>query len=64
MSRWTHRICLECWITRNGDREPVRVLNEPPGRCCYCAVMTADGIYVRDNPDAVPGPGCGGEHDE
>ena len=49
---WTHIICYLCWIQRNPDREPVRIVeairrSEP---CCFCGNLNDDGIYVRHDP--------------
>jgi hypothetical protein len=61
MSRWTHVICAECWNARNPERKAVAMICREEEICCYCGRRTTDGLYVRDNPDALP---CKGEHPE
>ena len=41
-------ICDSCWVTRSGDREPVRVAVQMRNteKCHFCN-RTANGIYVR-----------------
>jgi hypothetical protein len=60
MSRWTHSICVECWIARNPGRKPVRVITEEkPQPCCFCGDSHVSGIYVRHDPEELI---CKGEH--
>ncbi len=52
---WNHQICDPCWKLRmmaagTPWREPTRLLRPELVRCCYCGVMTASGIYVRQDP--------------
>jgi hypothetical protein len=49
-SPWTHAICLMCWARRNGDRQPVVVVDSPSVRCCFCSDPTNAGIWVRSAP--------------
>lgn len=50
---WTQPICQDCWITRNPDREPVRVSLGDPENCCDCGEATNAGIYIRVDPRTV-----------
>lgn len=58
MSGWTHVICDDDWDERNPDRPSPRRGAGPLEHCCYCGRHTASGIYVRDDPAAIP------DHDE
>lgn len=71
-STWNHRICERCWFDGPGKlndepreqlhgRQPVRVVDYPPGLCCYCGGITILGIFTRAKPTDVP---CQGEHDD
>ena len=46
---WTHRICDNCWY-KSYKKDPVRLKNDPIGKCCFCSKDTASGIYVRYDP--------------
>lgn len=56
-----HAICDRCWVRRNPDRVPCRVLYVGPEKCCFCGEMTASGIYLRAPLDETI---CNGEHAE
>lgn len=60
-SRFTHTICVDCWIKKNPDRQPTRVTGFKCETCCYCKSPTLDGIYVRGKPEETP---CKGIHPE
>lgn len=71
-SPWNHRICERCWFDGPGKitdddgytvmaRQPTRVVDYPPGLCCYCGGITILGIFVRKDPTVVQ---CQGEHDD
>ena len=49
---WTHRICRACYASEEPGRDPVRVLDEPPGRCCFCGAEQpeGEGIFYRADP--------------
>ncbi len=57
-SKWTHVICVECWLERNSN-DPITVKGGMRELCCYCGRSTNGGIYVRDNPNDLR---CRGEH--
>src|SRR5262245_62940331 len=63
MVQWTHRSCEACWRINNPEREPVRVLGEGPGRCCFCGgpAREPDAIWVRQDPETLV---CAGWHGE
>ena len=46
---WTHRMCDHCW-SRSHKRDPLRIKNDPIGKCCFCGKDTNSGIYVRYDP--------------
>jgi len=48
MGKNVHRFCDPCWGRKNPEREPVRVKDDPGGRCCSCGAPTTSGIYVLD----------------
>ncbi len=57
---WNHNICNNCWELRmraEGTpwREPVTLRQPELVRCCFCGIMTASGIYVRQDPKTL---GC------
>ena len=52
-SRWTHNICLTCWIKKKGSQQPVHLFGAMPERCCYCNQYNNDSIYYRDDPAIV-----------
>ena len=56
---WNHRLCEKCWIEREGDRTPVRVLGDEDGPCCVCGASTNWGVYQRGDPKLWP---CKGKH--
>ena len=56
MSDFTQPLCEECWIERNGERQPVRLREAELERCCLCAKYNTDGIYTRIDPKTVPFP--------
>lgn len=49
---WTHSKCYDCWSKDEGDRIPVRVMNEElvPKKCCFCGRLTIEGIFTRRDP--------------
>lgn len=51
-SPWTHAICAECYAKFEPGREPVRTINMPKDRCCWCGRETS--IYYRYDPNAAP----------
>lgn len=53
---WTQPICQNCWISRNPERDPVRVVVGDPENCCDCGKGTNDGIYIRIDPRTVKFP--------
>lgn len=61
MSQWTHPICDPCWAGMYQDRQPVPFIDPPAEVCCVCAEATSSGIYVREDPDALP---AHHEHDD
>lgn len=64
MSRnWTQPLCWTCWFAFSlGQsrvvREPTRMRsrNRRHVACCVCRTATAEGIFVRLDPDYVPYP--------
>lgn len=46
---WTHRICADCWNSRNPNRQPVVITEDcrQPEICCFCGKETTAGIFVR-----------------
>lgn len=60
MANWNQPQCERCWIGRHtgpdGIRAPVRTTNTQVETCAYCGLITIMGVYVRDNPAAVPYP--------
>lgn len=60
MNKWTHAICMDCWMTKHPDRGPVKARDKVQETCCYCGRATLDGIYVRANPFETP---CFGLHE-
>lgn len=62
-SAWTHVLCDSCWMVRNGEKLPHRVIGqneEPQEICCDCG-KACPGIYIRENPAAMR---CDGVHPE
>jgi len=47
---WTHPMCLPCWNAQHPDREPVTLTNPDNEICCWCSMVTEDGIYTRHDP--------------
>lgn len=60
-SKWTHAICSDCYKTEEPDRpDPVRLtlgqlMDATPEVCCFCGVVTDEGIYYRKDPAVVHG---------
>lgn len=54
MSEWSHPICYLCWTELNPHREPHRLVTPIDEKCCYCGKATRSGIYVREDPAALP----------
>ena len=52
-SKWTHPICLKDYAVMEPERDPFRVTDAAPERCCWCNEETTDGIYYRHDPDVV-----------
>jgi hypothetical protein len=50
---WTHAMCNRCWYDTKPGREPVKVRDPKAERCCFCGRMSAYGVYVRRDPDAI-----------
>lgn len=50
VSKWSHAICLPCWVVREGDRNPVHLTDPTVVDCCFCGNRTGAGIYVRHDP--------------
>lgn len=46
-------MCNRCWYDTKPGREPVKVRDPKAERCCFCGRMTAYGVYVRRDPDAI-----------
>lgn len=59
MSVWTHLLCQSCWEKREPGRTPIRVKDDPGGRCCGCGVQTTVATYVREDPQLMR---CRGLH--
>lgn len=57
--RWKHPFCNGCWEKRSPGREPDRDAKPTLETCCVCHLKTMAGIYVVENPEALP---CGGQH--
>jgi hypothetical protein len=53
MSKWTHPICVECYVAREPGRAPIRVQDAPEETCCFCGKPTTDGIYCRADPTGL-----------
>lgn len=53
---WTQPVCEQCWFLVNITKEPVRMKEADPERCCKCGVETNSGIYIRVDPKTVPFP--------
>ena len=62
MSKWTHRICPECWNAQHPDKPTSLGRGAGTDRCCYCGEDTAGGIFVRADPWMVRCQGQGGPH--
>ncbi len=54
MSKWTHNMCMDCWVRENGDRTPTRLIDADTEVCCFCGSETSDGIFVRAEPQDPP----------
>lgn len=62
-SALNHLLCDDCWkkaskTAGKPGRIPVRVQPDV-GNCCACSALTTSGIYVREEPAAMP---CKGLH--
>lgn len=55
MSRWNHSICSKCWEEKNPNRSAIAIEDPEVHTCCYCKKDTNEGIYVRDDAEAL---GC------
>jgi len=54
MGGWTHSICFDCYHKEHGlDKEPCRVRDHEPVKCCFCGRWTIEGIFVRRDPDKM-----------
>ena len=58
MSRigWTWPLCRWCWERKNGEREPVHMIDPKAEVCAWCGNLTEAGIYVRMDPEKVRYP--------
>jgi hypothetical protein len=56
MSGWTHAICDDCW-DKNKPGAPGRLGIIEKSICCWCGRPTWSGIYLCEDPAALP---CGG----
>lgn len=50
MSKWTHAICDDCWDKKNPERPSPRRASGDREICCFCAMGTNSGIYIREDP--------------
>jgi hypothetical protein len=41
---WNHNICFDCWLDREPDRVPIRVMRRPERVCCFCGLKNRSGI--------------------
>jgi hypothetical protein len=65
VSNWTHRICEECWIKRNPERDPVAHRDAYDGTCCVCGVLApAPAIFFPADPKSLKCKGEGPEHED
>ncbi len=46
-----HAICDSCWKKREPARDAVRVREAGIEACCFCGVLSASGIFVRECSD-------------
>lgn len=54
---WTQPICVTCWNIHNPNRLAHTMAEVcETETCCYCGKPTTSGIYVREDPKAVPYP--------
>lgn len=54
---WTQPICVPCFAKRNPHgKQPYRVIEADPERCCDCGQPHQSGIYIRVDPRTVPFP--------
>jgi hypothetical protein len=54
---WTQPCCDPCWVEMNPDgRRAVRIKGAEEEQCAWCGGTTDSGIYVREDPKAVPYP--------
>jgi len=61
MSKWSHNVCAACYVRVAPGRRPIRLLDAPPAKCCFCGGAAEDGIYVRNDPKRTPR--CAGHED-
>jgi hypothetical protein len=56
-----HSICEGCWAQREGDRVPIRIIEQFRSleTCCYCGEQNQDGIYIRADGSQLK---CEGVH--
>lgn len=55
---WTQPVCDPCFRQGQPGREPGRLSEfaREVETCCRCGAETAEGIYVRVDPETVPHP--------
>ncbi len=60
MPGWRHRICGPCWSKQHSGLRPVRVIDNAPGRCCWCRESDhGAGIFLRADPaETACGDAC------
>jgi hypothetical protein len=56
MANWNQPMCEDCWRRVYTDRRPTRLTQPEPEVCAFCGADTTSGIYVREDPKAVPFP--------
>ncbi len=55
-SKWTHTICMPCFMRVTGKTEAVTMTWDPTNdieMCCWCGRETVSGIYLRADPAAL-----------
>jgi hypothetical protein len=53
---FTQPICLDCWSSGHGEKQPARLVEPDVEICAYCGEENEDGIYIRVDPSTVPWP--------
>lgn len=49
-------MCAGCYGDTHPGRDPVRIVDSEPERCCRCGEQTSEGIWVRIDPALVAFP--------